>query len=281
MDAEPGSDRWELARRGAQGIANASGVDPHQVVVVLGSGWLGALAPILSVCRSSIEVVIGELPGFVRPSVQGHGRIAHSIEMATGRRALILTGRVHAYEGHRDDVVVHAIRSAALAGCTTAILTNAAGAIRPGFGVGDAVLLSDHLNLTGRSPLRGTPPPAPHPSLFVDMVDAYSPRLRALARAIDPSLSEGVYACVNGPQYETPAEVRMLAGMGADLVGMSTVHETIAARHLGLEVLGISLVTNVASGLAAEGIDHADVLAAGAAAAPRLGPLLAGVLARL
>jgi purine-nucleoside phosphorylase len=151
------------------------------------------------------------------------------------------------------------------------VLTNAAGGLRDGMAVGDAVLISDHLNMTGRSPLRG--------ATFVDMTHAYSPRLRSLALRLDPSLTEGVYAAMPGPQYETPAEIRALRTLGADLVGMSTVPETIAARSLGLEVLGVSLVTNLAAGITGEPLDHAEVLAAGRASATRIGGLLAQVLA--
>ena len=151
--------------------------------------------------------------------------------------------------------------------------TNAAGAVREDFEVGQPVLISDHLNLTARSPLIGAE--------FVDMVDAYAPRLRALARAVDPTLAEGVYAGLPGPRSATPAEIRMLRTLGADLVGMSTVHETIAARAAGAEVLGVSLVTNLAAGITGAALGHADVLAAGAASAARMGALLADVVARL
>jgi purine-nucleoside phosphorylase len=158
------------------------------------------------------------------------------------------------------------------------VLTNAAGGIRAGYQVGQPVLISDHLNLTARSPLTGAPPPDGYPSRFVDLTDLYSARLRALARMADPGLAEGVYAALPGPHYETPAEIRMLRTLGADLVGMSTALEAIAARHLGAEVLGISLVSNLAAGLAPHGLDHAEVTAAGQAAAARMGTLLNGIL---
>ncbi len=186
---------------------------------------------------------------------------------------LVLLGRTHAYEGHDLARVVHPVRTAITAGARTVILTNAAGGIRPGLQVGQPVLIGDHLNLTARSPLVG--------AQFVDLVDAYNPRLRALAREIDPTLDEGVYAGLPGPHYETPAEIRMLATLGADLVGMSTVHETIAARALGADVLGVSLVTNLAAGITGEHLDHAEVLAAGQASAARMGVLLRDLLARL
>jgi Phosphorylase superfamily len=159
------------------------------------------------------------------------------------------------------------------------VLTNAAGGIRPGLAVGQPVLISDHLNLTGKSPLTG-PAPSVGPR-FTDLTGLYSPRLRALAREADPTLAEGVYAMLPGPHYETPAEITMLGRLGADLVGMSTVLEAIAARQLGAEVLGISLVTNLAAGLAGHGLSHAEVVEAGRAAASRMGALLAGILPRV
>jgi purine-nucleoside phosphorylase len=186
---------------------------------------------------------------------------------------LVLLGRIHAYEGHDLRAVVHPVRTARAAGAKVVVLTNAAGGLRPEYQVGQPVLISDHLNLTARSPLVG--------AQFVDLVDAYSPRLRELARSVDPSLTEGVYAGVPGPHYETPAEIRMLRTLGADLVGMSTVHETIAARAAGAEVLGVSLVTNLAAGMTGQPLSHDEVLAAGRASATAMGALLASVLARL
>jgi purine-nucleoside phosphorylase len=188
-------------------------------------------------------------------------------------RVLLLLGRTHAYEGHDLTRVVHPVRTACAAGAGTVILTNAAGGIREGMSVGTPVLISDHLNLTARSPLVGAE--------FVNMVDAYSPDLRALARRIDPTLAEGVYAGLPGPHYETPAEIRMLRVLGADLVGMSTVHEAIAVRAIGARVLGLSLVTNLAAGITGEPLDHSEVLAAGAASAARIGELLRDLVGRL
>ena len=158
------------------------------------------------------------------------------------------------------------------------ILTNASGGINESYQVGQPVLLSDHLNLTGRSPMTGPEPPAGFASRFVDLTDLYSSRLRALARQADPDLAEGVYAALHGPHYETPAEIRMLKGMGADMVGMSTALEAIAARHRGVEVLGVSLVTNPAAGLSPSGLNHAEVIAAGQQSAARVGALLAQVI---
>jgi purine-nucleoside phosphorylase len=273
------ADPWALVAGAAAAIAERTGVERHDVLVVLGSGWTPAAERFGT---TTAEVPIGELPGFPSVGVVGHAGVLRSVEAAGGRRVLALLGRVHAYEGHELPVVVHGVRSAVGAGCGTVVLTNAAGGLRLGMHVGQPVLISDHINLTGRSPLTGPNPPAELGlSRFVDLTEAYSARLRALAREVDPSLEEGVYAGLPGPQYETPAEIRMLQTVGADLVGMSTVHEVIAARHMGAEVLGLSLVTNLAAGLGGAKLDHADVLEAGAASAQAMGDLLAQVVARL
>jgi purine-nucleoside phosphorylase len=176
---------------------------------------------------------------------------------------------------------VHGVRTAIAAGCRTMVLTNAAGGIEAGFRPGQAVLISDHLNLTGKSPLSGPPPPAGYPPRFTDLTDLYSAELRAAVRGAGHDLAEAVYAGLPGPHYETPAEIRMLRTAGAGLVGMSTVLEAIAARHLGARVLGISLVTNIAAGLSDQALDHGDVVAAGTESAARLGDLLASTLPTL
>ncbi len=263
------SDPGALARRAAQLIAEGTGTADHDVAIVLGSGWAPAVAALGS---ATAVLPMAELPGFTPPTAAGHTGQVLSVAVGA-HRVLVLTGRVHAYEGHDLMHVVHPVRAACAAGARVVILTNAAGAVREGLEVGQPVLISDHLNLTARSPLVG--------AQFVDMVDAYAPRLRALARDADPALAEGVYAGLPGPHYETPAEIRMLRILGADLVGMSTVHETIAARAAGAEVLGVSLVTNLAAGMTGEPLSHVEVLAAGAAAATRMGALLADVVARL
>ncbi|MBO0856427.1 MAG: purine-nucleoside phosphorylase [Nocardia sp.] len=258
-----------LAEQAAEAIATRTGVPHHRVAVVLGSGWQSAAAEIGSPATS---IPMAELPGFEPPTAQGHQGVVHSVRAGTVP-VLLLMGRQHLYEGYEPDRVVHAVRTAAAAGAETIVLTNAAGGIRAGLRVGDPVLIGDHINLTGRTPLRG--------AAFVNMVDAWDPELRALARDVDPGLAEGVYAGLHGPQYETPAEIHMLATMGADLVGMSTVLEAIAARELGLRLLGISLVTNLAAGVTGAALSHQEVLAEGQAAAPRLGKLLRGLLERL
>jgi purine-nucleoside phosphorylase len=263
----------------ASAIAERTGVDRHDVLVVLGSGWTPAADRF---GHTTAEVPVDELPGFPAIGVAGHAGVLRSVTVDDGRRILALLGRVHAYEGHDLSVVVHAVRAAVRAGCSTVVVTNAAGGLRAGMHVGQAVLISDHINLTGRSPLSGAPAPAELDlPRFVDLTEAYSQRLRDLAREVDPTLEEGVYAGVPGPQYETPAEIRMLQVLGADLVGMSTVHEVIAARHVGAEVLGLSLVANLGAGLGHDTLDHTHVLDAGRAAAESMGGLLARVVARL
>ena len=277
MTASP--DPWAQVGDAAAAIRKGTGVDEHDVLVVLGSGWTPAADRFGA---TIVELATAELPGFPEVGVAGHSGLLRSVETASGARILVLLGRVHAYEGHPLSAVVHGVRSAVRAGCRTVVLTNAAGALRPGLRVGQPVLIADHLNLTGRSPLKGPAAPAelglPR---FVDLTEAYSHRLRDLARDVDPTLEEGVYAGLPGPQYETPAEIRMLQTLGADLVGMSTVHEVIAARHVGAEVLGLSLITNLAAGLGETPLNHAEVLEAGHASAEAMGDLLAEVVARL
>lgn len=266
-------DPWALARAGADGLSARLGDLTASVAVVLGSGWAPA-ADVLG--RPTTSVQASELPGFPVPAVAGHRSEVRRVDVA-GRPVVVLLGRVHGYEGWSPAAVVHAIRAVVLAGATQVVLTNAAGGVDPDLPVGAAVAIADHLNLTGRSPLAGPPPPDSLPGRFVDMVDAYSPRLRDAARAAG-ALGEGVYAGLPGPQFETPAEVRLLARLGADLVGMSTVWEAIAARHLGAELAGISLVTNHAAGVVPGGVAHTEVLAVGEAQAGALGSVLAGLV---
>ena len=262
------TDPTAEASSAAQRLATITGKDRHDVAIVLGSGWVPAV-DVLG--EPSADFANTELPGFLPPAVEGHAGRIRSIDVS-GTQVLAFLGRTHLYEGRGVDAVAHGVRVAAAAGCRVVILTNACGGLRPGLRVGDPVLLSDHLNLTAQTPLRG--------ARFVDLTDAYSPRLRALVRSIDPSIAEGVYAMFHGPQYETPAEVRMAGVLGADLVGMSTVLEAIAARAEGCEVLGLSLVTNLAAGLGPP-LDHEEVLAIGKAAATRMGVLLRQLITQL
>jgi purine-nucleoside phosphorylase len=266
-DGPPDPDA--LARTAAQFIVDRTGIAEHDVAIVLGSGWAPAVS---ALGQPTAKLPMAEVPGFTPPSAAGHTGQVLSVAIGE-RRVLVLAGRVHAYEGHQLRHIVHPVRTACAAGARVVVLTNAAGAVREDLIVGRPVLISDHLNLTARSPLIG--------ARFVDMVDAYAARLRTLAREVDPELAEGVYAGLPGPHFETPAEIRMLRTLGADLVGMSTVHETIAARAAGAEVLGVSLVTNMAAGITGEPLSHVEVLETGAASAARMGSLLADVVARL
>lgn len=263
------SDPQSAADAAARAIGEQTGVPAHDVAVVLGSGWAPALT---ALGEPSVSLPMADLPGFTPPTAAGHSGQVHSLRIGA-HRVLVLVGRIHAYEGHDLRHVVHPVRAACATGVHTVILTNAAGGLRADMSVGQPVLISDHLNLTARSPLVG--------AQFVDLVDAYSPALRAVARDIDPGLAEGVYAGLPGPHYETPAEIRMLRTIGADLVGMSTVHETIAARAAGAAVLGISLVTNLAAGMTGQPLNHEEVLEAGRQSATRMGALLAAVIARI
>jgi purine-nucleoside phosphorylase len=265
---------YDSAAASAEALAQLSGFAAHDAAVVLGSGWrpaADALGP------ADAEVELADLGGFAPTTVPGHSPVVRSVAVGP-LRVLVFLGRTHLYEGHPVAAVVHGVRTAVAAGCRVIVLTNASGGIRAGLRPGQPVLISDQLNLTARSPLAGPPPPPGYPGRFTDLTDLYSARLRALARAADPDLAEGVYAALPGPHYETPAEIRLLRTCGADLVGMSTALEAIAARHLGAEVLGVSLVTNIAAGLSDQPLDHADVLATGQAAAARMGGLLAGIL---
>jgi purine-nucleoside phosphorylase len=262
-------DPLDAAHAAAAQLGERTGVSTVDTAIVLGSGWVPA-ADALGV--PTAEIAATELPGFAPPAVAGHAGRVRVVPLA-GRSVLVFLGRTHLYEGRGVDPVVHGVRTAVAAGARTVILTNAAGGLRGGLAVGQPVLIRDHLNLTGRSPLVG---PA-----FVDLTDLYAARLRALAHAVDPTLPEGVYAALPGPHYETPAEIRALRALGADLVGMSTALEAIAAHAAGAEVLAVSLVTNLAAGIGGQPLDHAEVLAAGEGAAERMGRLLARVVARL
>jgi purine-nucleoside phosphorylase len=271
------NDPYALAQASAARLTELSGAT-FDAAIVLGSGWSAAADALGTPER---EIPLAELGGFPAPSTPGHHGSVRVLSIAGGKRVLVFLGRVHMYEGHDAGTVVHGVRTAIAAGVQVVILTNAAGGIRATYDVGQPVLLSDHLNLTGHSPLSGPTPPDGYPGRHVDLTAVYSPRLRALARSLDPALEEGVYAAVPGPHYETPAEIRMLRAVGADLVGMSTVLEAIAARHLGAEVLAMSLVTNPAAGMAAAPLDHAEVIEAARASAARVGELLSRLLPRL
>nr|WP_313815229.1 purine-nucleoside phosphorylase [Citricoccus sp.] len=266
------------ARRAAAALAQVTGVARHRIAVVLGSGWGGA-AELIGETTHTIPTA--ELPGFAAPSVPGHNPTVRSVRLngdgsqdgADAGHALIFGSRTHYYE-HRDaGAVAHTVRTAAAAGAEIVVLTNGCGSLVPEWTPGTPVLVADHINLTGATPLVG--------ANFVDLTDLYSPRIREIAREVDSSLPEGVYVQFSGPQYETPAEVRYAKAIGGDLVGMSTALDAIAARHAGLEVFGMSLVTNAAAGFSGEPLSHAEVVEAGQAAGPRISALLAGIIDRL
>ena len=260
---------YALAAQAADKLAELTGVERHDVALVLGSGWLPAAA---ALGAATTEIEITDLPGFGAAAVAGHSGKIRSIRSGE-RNLLVFLSRTHYYEGRGVASVVHGVRTAAAAGCRAIVLTNGCGGLKPHWTPGTPVLIEDHINLTGRSPIVG--------AHFVDLTDLYSSRLRALCREVDPSLDEGVYVQFPGPHYETPAEVRMAGILGGHLVGMSTTLEAIAARQAGLEVLGISLVTNLAAGISERPLDHAEVLEAGRAAASRMGDLLGKVVPRI
>lgn len=258
-----------LAEDAATALAERTGVARHDVALVMGSGWLPAAE---ALGDPDHEFPAADLPGFNAPAVVGHGGTIRSI-MVGGKRALVFLGRTHFYEGRDVRTVVHGVRTAAAAGCSTVVLTNGCGGLDAEWPPGTPVLIRDHINLTAVSPIEGP--------TFVDLTDLYTSRLRELAREVDPSLDEGVYVQFGGPHYETPAEVAMARVLGGDLVGMSTALEAIAARQCGMDVLGISLVTNPAAGISPTPLSHQEVLEAGASAAGRCGELLARIVGRI
>ena len=259
----------QLAADAAAVLAEKTGVPSHDVALVMGSGWLPAVDALGDV---TAELSTTDLPGFAPPAVEGHAGKVRSVR-AGDRNLLVFLGRTHYYEGRGAAAVVHGVRTAAAAGCRTIVLTNGCGGLKESWQPGTPVLISDHINLTATSPIEG--------ASFVDLTDLYSSRLRALCKEVEPDLDEGVYVQFPGPHYETPAEIRMVRAIGGDLVGMSTVLEAIAAREAGMEVLGISLVTNLAAGITGEPLNHEEVLAAGRAAASRMGDLLGAVVSKL
>ncbi|WP_349828118.1 purine-nucleoside phosphorylase [Brevibacterium litoralis] len=265
------ADPFDAAADAATVINAAAGVEKHDIALVLGSGW-GQAADLIG--ETVVEIPATRVPGFHASAVSGHTGTLRSVRITgTDKHALVLGARTHFYEDKGVRAVAHGVRTAAAAGCTSLVLTNGCGGLDPAWGPGTPVLINDHINLTAASPLEG--------ATFVDLTDLYSTRLRDLAREIDPDLPEGVYAQFRGPHYETPAEVRMAGVLGAQLVGMSTALEAIAARHVGLEILGISLVTNHAAGVTDEPLDHAEVLEAGREAGTRISALLSKIVARM
>lgn len=268
---------YDELRAAVAAIARGTGRDRHHIALVLGSGLSGYAAGL----PGATEIPYSSIPGFPVPSVEGHSGSLYSAPVGE-RGVLVLAGRVHTYEGWAMEDVVFGVRTAVLAGCSEVVLTNAAGGVGESMAPGDLVLISDHLNLTGRNPLVGANDDRLGPR-FPDMSEVYSPRLRSVAHdaaaAAGLELREGVYAWFLGPSYETPAEVQMAKRLGADLVGMSTVPEAIAARHMGAEVLGISLVTNLAAGISEAPLSHSEVQQTADAARDRFTALLDRFLA--
>lgn len=249
-----------------------------EVLLILGSG-LGGLGGQL---EAAVRISYADLRGVPLPTVEGHAGELRAGRLA-GREVLVQSGRFHMYEGHDAATSALLVRLAAGLGIRTLLVTNAAGGIRRTFVPGTLMLIADHINLQFQSPLIG--PVAEREERFPDMSDPYSPRLRALARGVAAArgiaLAEGVYAGLLGPAYETPAEVRMLERLGADAVGMSTVPEVIAARALGMECLGVSTITNLASGIGRDPLSHAEVMETARRVRAGLGALLEGVVERL
>ena len=269
-DLRSESDPYAAAQDAAKTLTDRLGAAPD-VALVLGSGWVAAAD---ALGEAEQEFPVDSLPGFAAPTALGHaGRVRAVRLAASGRLALVFLGRTHLYEGLGVARVVHGVRTAVAAGCSAVVLTNGCGGVNPDYAVGQPVLISDHLNMTATSPIVG--------ARFVDLTDLYSARLRALCREVDPELAEGVYVQLPGPHYETPAEIRMVRTLGADLVGMSTALEAIAVREAGAEVLGISLVTNMAAGMSGKPLDAQEVIDTGNASAVRIGALLRDVLGRI
>jgi purine-nucleoside phosphorylase len=262
------------AEGAASVIAEITGKSHHSIAFVMGSGWIDAADHFGTPTH---EIPLHSLPGFEKSTVQGHGSSLRSYSISRQGQddlhTLVFLGRTHLYEGKGIEPVVHGVRTAVKAGASIVVLTNACGGINPDYSVGQPVIIKDHISFTGISPIRG--------ANFVDLTDLYSARIRSILRAADPSLKEGVYAHWYGPTYETPAEIRMMRNLGADLVGMSTVPEAIAAHALGAEVVGISLVTNAAAGMTGEKLSHDEVIAAGKASATKMGALLERLITEL
>lgn len=267
---DPTADPFEVAAAAAEDIARITGVERHDIALTLGSGW-GKAAELLGETTATFPAT--QVTGFSAPALAGHVGTLRSVVTPKGRRVLIIGARTHYYEGHGVRRVVHSVRTAAATGARTMVLTNGAGGIKHTWKPGRPVLISDHINLTGDSPLEG--------ATFIDLTDLYSLRLRDLARSIDPSLDEGVYCQFRGPQYETPAEVQMAKTIGGHIVGMSTALEAIAARQAGMEVLGFSLITNMAAGIQTTPLSHQEVIDAGREAEPVISSLLARVIGEL
>lgn len=259
----------ERAETASRELSERTDSDRHDIALVLGSGWAPAAD---ALGTPDHEFPTADLTGFRAPAVAGHGGTLRSVRLGDSR-LLIFLGRTHFYESRNVADVCHSVRTAAAAGAHTVVLTNGCGGLNSAWAPGTPVLIRDHINLTMTSPIEG--------ANFVDLTDLYAQRLRDLCHEAEPELPEGVYVQLPGPHYETPAEISMVQSIGGDLVGMSTALEAIAAREAGMEVLGISLVTNQAAGMTGQPLDHAEVVAAGNAAAGRMAGLLSNILPRI
>jgi len=265
-----GGSPSQSAKKAADLISDELGIETYQIALTLGSGWERA-ADLIG--ETIAEVRADEVPGFSTSGIPGHTGTIRSVRLPNGKHALVLGARTHFYEDKGVRAVAHGVRVAAACGAKIMVITNGAGGIKETWSPGTPVLISDHINLTAASPLEGP--------TFIDLTDLYSSRLRKIARSIDPTLDEGVYVQFRGPHYETPAEVQMAKAMGGHIVGMSTALEAIAAREAGMEVLGLSLITNLAAGISPHPLSHQEVVDSGKAAEPVISALLAKIVLAL
>ena len=267
----PANSPFDIAQQAALEIANWTGKQHYDIAITLGSGW-GKAADVLGNITHTIPAT--DITGFNASKVAGHTGTLRSVELESGKRALIIGARTHYYEGHGVRHVVHSVRTAAALGCTTMILTNGAGGVVEEWGPGTVVAIQDHINLTAASPLEG--------ATFIDLTDLYTPALRDLAQDVDPNIKQGTYVQNRGSHFETPAEVVMARIIGGDLVGMSTALEAIAAREAGMDILAMSLVTNHAAGVIPnQALNHQEVLDTGKENEERLAQLLVKIINRI
>lgn len=267
----PTTNPFVIAKEAANEIAHITGVSKYDIAVTLGSGW-GATADLLGEVTHTIPA--SDIIGFNASKVAGHTGTLKSVITPTGSRILVIGARTHYYEGHGVRSVVHGVRTAAALKCKTMVLTNGAGSIKTEWKPGTVVLINDHINLTAESPIEG--------AKFVDLTNLYTPTLRDIAHTVEATLPEGVYAQFRGPHYETPAEIRMARTIGADIAGMSTVLEAIAAREQGMDILAMSLITNHAAGtIENQELNHAEVLETGKENEKLLANLLADIIHKI
>lgn len=259
-----------IAKEAANEIRNITGVTKYDIAVTLGSGW-GKAAELIG--KAPHVIPANKIIGFNASKVAGHTGTLKSVKLANGKNILIIGARTHYYESNETNhvrQVVHSVRTAAALGCETMILTNGAGGICPEWTPGTVVLIKDHINMTAATPLEG--------ATFIDLTNLYTPELRNTVKTLYPETPEGIYLQNTGPQYETPAEVFMAKTVGADIVGMSTALEAIAAREAGMNILGLSLITNHAAGISGEQLNHQEVLDTGKASEERLAEMLTKIV---